>query len=159
MWFFSKFSFEISCHFYCLKMQNLNFKKQILSPKIWVIFKGFSFIWSIYVYFGSITSLIHTWSNIIDISCLHIFLVNPFELSYWSYDIQQELVDKPSIISYFLSTFCPTLDHHQGRIYYKSSVTFCGLKCNRINYSHHVYVWPSGKEKRGMWVCGLLIYE
>ena len=30
--------------------------------------------------------------------CLHIFFVNPFELPYWSYDIRQKLVDKPSII-------------------------------------------------------------
>ena len=52
------------------------------------------------------------------------FFVNLFELSYWSYDIWQELVDKYSIISYFPSTFSPTLGHHQGRMYYKSDVTF-----------------------------------
>ena len=38
--------------------------------------------------------------------------------------ILRELVDKPFIISYFLSTFCPTLGHHQGRMYHKSDVTF-----------------------------------
>ena len=32
------------------------------------------------------------------------FFVNPFELPYWSYDIRWELVDKPFIFSYFLST-------------------------------------------------------
>ena len=53
------------------------------------------------------------------------FFVNPFELPYWSYDIWLELVNRPSIISYFSSTFCPTLDHHhQGRMYYKSDATF-----------------------------------
>ena len=52
------------------------------------------------------------------------FFVNPFELPYWSYDIRWELVDNPSIISYFPSTFCPTLDDHQGRMYYKSDVIF-----------------------------------
>ena len=50
--------------------------------------------------------------------------VNPFELPYWSYDIRRELVDKSTIISYFPSTFCPTLGHHQGRIYNKNDVTF-----------------------------------
>ena len=38
-----------------------------------------------------------------------ISFVNPFELPYWLYDIRWELVDKSSIISYFPSTFCPTL--------------------------------------------------
>ena len=52
------------------------------------------------------------------------FFVNPFKLTYWSYDIWWELVDKPSIISYFPSTFYPTLGHHQERRYYKSDVTF-----------------------------------
>ena len=35
------------------------------------------------------------------------FSVKPFELLYRCYDIWQKLVDKPSIISYFPSTFCP----------------------------------------------------
>ena len=52
------------------------------------------------------------------------FFVNPFELQYWSYDSQRELVDKPSIISYFPSTFDLTLGHHQGRMYYESDVNF-----------------------------------
>ena len=38
---------------------------------------------------------------------------NPFELPYRSYEIRQELVDKLSIISYFPSSFCPTLGHGQ----------------------------------------------
>ena len=39
-------------------------------------------------------------------------------------DILWELVDKFSIVSYFPSTFSPTLGHHQGRMYYESDVTF-----------------------------------
>ena len=35
---------------------------------------------------------------------LYIFFVNTFELPYQSYDIRQELFDKPSIISFFPST-------------------------------------------------------
>ena len=50
---------------------------------------------------------------------VYIFFVNPFKLLNRSFDFRQELVDKPSIISYFSSTFCPTLGHHQRRMYYK----------------------------------------
>ena len=73
----------------------------------------------IYIYIGSVSSLIQISLNIIDISCLHIFI-----LLYWFYSIQRELIDVFSIIIYSLSTFCPTLGHHQGRMYYKSDVTF-----------------------------------
>ena len=52
------------------------------------------------------------------------FFVNPFELPYRSYDIRQEMVYKPSMISYLPSTFYPTLGYHQGRMYYKSDITF-----------------------------------
>ena len=52
------------------------------------------------------------------------FLVDPFILPYSFYSIRQELFDVFSIIVYFPSTFCLTLGHHQGRIYYKSDVTF-----------------------------------
>ena len=52
------------------------------------------------------------------------FLVDPFLLPYWFYNIRQELIDVFSIIVYIPSTFCPTLGHHQRRIYYKSDVTF-----------------------------------
>ena len=91
----------------------------------------------IYVYFGGISSLIHVWLNIIDIFCLHIFFVNPFELANRSYDIRQDLVDKPSIISYFPSTFCQTLGHLQGKMYYKSHVTFvCTLLLRKNECSY-----------------------
>ena len=101
------------------------------STNLWVLLY---ILISIYIYiyiyvcvcvcvcFGSISSLIHISLNIIDI-CLHIF-VDPFILSYWFYNIRRELVDVSSIIIYFRITFCPTLGHHQGRIYYKSDVTF-----------------------------------
>ena len=52
------------------------------------------------------------------------FFVYPFELSYWSYDIWREVVDKSYIISYFPSTFYPNSGHHQGRMYYPSDVAF-----------------------------------
>ena len=52
------------------------------------------------------------------------YLVDPFIFPYWFYDIRQELVDVSSITVYFLSTFCPTLGHHQRRIYYKNDETF-----------------------------------
>ena len=77
------------------------------------------------VCFGSISSLIHISLNIIDIFCLHIsFLLN---LSNCCIDLMvfgANMEDKSSIISCFPSTFCPTLNHHQGIMYYKSDVTF-----------------------------------
>ena len=77
----------------------------------------------IYIYI-CIYIYIHISLNIIDIFCLHIFFVDPFILPYWFYNIRRELVDVSSIIIYFPRTFCPTLGNHQGRIYYKSDVTF-----------------------------------
>ena len=53
------------------------------------------------------------------------FLVDPFISPYWFYSIRQELIDVFSIIVYIPSTFCLTLGHHQGRIYYKSDINFC----------------------------------
>ena len=64
------------------------------------------------------------WSNKRHFLLSTYFFVNPFELPYWSYDIRLELVDKPSIISNFPSTFCPTLGHPHVRMYYKREVTF-----------------------------------
>ena len=52
------------------------------------------------------------------------FLVDPFILPYCFYCIRRELIDVFSIIVLIPSTFCPTLGHHEGRIYYKSDVTF-----------------------------------
>ena len=82
----------------------------------------------IYIYIGSISSSIHISLNIIDIFLSTYIFVNPFELPYWSYDIWWELFDKSSIIRYFPSTFCPTLGHPQGKMYYKNDITFvCAL--------------------------------
>ena len=58
-------------------------------------------------------------------------------LPYRSYDIRQELVDKPSIISYFPSTFCPNLGYHQGRMYYKSDAT--SLSTLLLCKNEHLY--------------------
>ena len=52
------------------------------------------------------------------------FLVDPFILPYCFYRIRWELIGVFSMIVYIPSTFCSTLGHHQGRIYYKSDVTF-----------------------------------
>ena len=68
--------------------------------------------------------------NIIDIF-VYIFFVNPFELPYQSYDIRQELVDKPSMISYFPSTFCPTLATIRGG---------CITKVMELFYVHYYFV-------------------
>ena len=52
------------------------------------------------------------------------FFVNPCQLPYRTYDTWRELVNKPSIISYFPSIFCLTSGHQQGRMNYKIHVTF-----------------------------------
>ena len=52
------------------------------------------------------------------------FLLDPFEFPYYFYRIRGELIYVLSIVVCIPITFCPTLDHHQGRIYYKSDVTF-----------------------------------
>ena len=52
------------------------------------------------------------------------FLLDPFEFPYYFYRIQGELIYVLSIVVCIPSTFCPTLGHHQGRIYNKSDVTF-----------------------------------
>ena len=52
------------------------------------------------------------------------FLLDPFEFPYYFYRIRGELIYVLSIVVCIPSTFCPTLGNHQGRIYYKSDVTF-----------------------------------
>ena len=52
------------------------------------------------------------------------FLLDPFEFPYYFYRIRGELIYVLSIVACIPSTFCPTLGHHEGRIYYKSDVTF-----------------------------------
>ena len=49
-------------------------------------------------------------------------LLDPFEFLYYFYRIWGELIKVLSIIVCIPNTFCPTLDHHQGRICYKSDV-------------------------------------
>ena len=56
------------------------------------------------------------------------FLLDPFEFSYYFYSIRGELIYVLSIVVCIPSTFCPTLGHHQGRIYNKSDVTFVYLQ-------------------------------
>ena len=45
------------------------------------------------------------------------FLLDPFEFPYYFYRIRGELICVLSIVVCIPSTFCPTLGHHQGRIY------------------------------------------
>ena len=52
------------------------------------------------------------------------FLLDLFEFSYYFYRIRDELIYVLSIVVCIPSIFCPTLGHHQGRIYDKSDVTF-----------------------------------
>ena len=52
------------------------------------------------------------------------FLLDPFEFPCYLYRIRGELIYVLSIVVCIPRTFCPTLGHHQGRIYYKSDVTF-----------------------------------
>ena len=52
------------------------------------------------------------------------FLLDLFEFRYYFYRIREELIYVLSIVVCITSTFCPTLGHHQGSIYYKSDVTF-----------------------------------
>ena len=52
------------------------------------------------------------------------FLLDPFEFPYYFYRIRGELIYVLSIVVCIPSTSNPTLGHHQGRIYYKSDVTF-----------------------------------
>ena len=52
------------------------------------------------------------------------FLLDPFVLTYCFYRIRQELIYVLSIVICIPNTFCPSLGHHQGRIYYKSDVNF-----------------------------------
>ena len=54
------------------------------------------------------------------------FYIHPFESPYRFYGIRRELVNKPSMINRFPSTFCPILGYHQEWVYCKSDVTFTG---------------------------------
>ena len=83
------------------------------------------------------------------------FLLDPFEFPYYFYRFRGELIYVLSIVACIPSTFCPTLGHHQWRIYYKSDVTFVlayyysvkaslplkimafAFKCNSINVILH----------------------
>ena len=63
------------------------------------------------------------------------FLLDPLVLPYCFYRIQRELIYVLSIVVCIPSTFYLTLDHHQGRIYFKSDVTF--------DFAYYYYVRAS----------------
>ena len=129
--FFFTFSFYWSANIsYLIKIVPSDFSIKFLYYKHFQIHRKDIIYLSIYIYIYWQHFFIDTYligHNRYFLSTY--FFVNPFKLLYWSYDIRWELVDKPSIISYFLSSFCPTLGHHQGRMYYKNDVTFlCTLQ-------------------------------
>ena len=72
-------------------------------------------------------------------------LLDPLEFPYYFYRIRGELISVLSIIVCIPSTFCPTLGHHQGRICYKSDVTFvlanyyCVQHLKNIHAQQHNY--------------------
>ena len=75
------------------------------------------------------------------------FLLDPFEFPYYFYRIRGELIYVLSIVVCIPSTFCPTLGHHQGRIYYKSDVTFvliCLFTRSRLYSKVLLYLWAAG---------------
>ena len=83
---------------------------------------GFKFVFHSYVYI-----YIYIYANFIKHNRHFMstyFLLDPFEFPYYFYCILGELIYVLSIVACIPSTFCPTLGHHQGRIYYKSNVTF-----------------------------------
>ena len=89
--------------------------------------------------------------NIIDILCLHILFWIRSNSRITFIVFGGELIYVLSIVVCIPRTFCPTLGHHQGRIYYKSDVTsvlanyYCvrtsllleimalAFKCNSVN--------------------------
>ena len=72
-----------------------------------------------------------------------IFCVYLFKLPYLFYDIQWELVNKPSIINWFPNIFCLTLGHHLGCVYRKRDVTFaCTLQlCKNERFCLYIYIY------------------
>ena len=62
--------------------------------------------------------------NIIDILCLHILFWIRSNSRITFIVFGGELIKVLSIVVCIPSTFCPTLGHHQGRICYKSDVSF-----------------------------------
>ena len=64
------------------------------------------------------------------------FLLDPFEFPYYFSRILGELIYALSIVACIPSTFCPTLGHHQGRIYYKESTR------DTCNYGQYLNQFP-----------------
>ena len=62
----------------------------------------------IYIYIGSTSSLIHISLDIMDIFCLHFDFI--IFAGNWLMLFSKRI--------YIPSTFCPTLGHNQGGIYY-----------------------------------------
>ena len=78
----------------------------------WYIYRGQHFFVNTYL----IKQYTHPWSTY--------FCIYSFESLHQFYGILRELVNKPSLINWFLSTFCSNLDHYQGCVDCKRKVTF-----------------------------------
>ena len=81
----------------------------------------------IYIYIYIYIIYIYIYTNFIKHNRYFLstyFLLDPFVFPYCFYRIRRELVYVLPIVVCIPSTFYPTLGHHQGRIYYKSDVTF-----------------------------------
>ena len=90
---------------------------------IWIGIRQFY----IYIYIYIIYIYIYIYANFIKHNRHFMptyFLLDPFEFPYYFYRILGELIYVLSIVVCIPSTFSPILGHHQGRIYYKSDVTF-----------------------------------
>ena len=82
------------------------------------------------------------------------FLLDPFEFPYYFYRIRGELIYVLSIVVCISSTFCPTLGHHQGRIYYKSDVSFVFavifMSCRIMEFKICIF-WQHFFVNTGLW--------
>ena len=76
-------------------------------------------VWTSYIY-------IYIYMNFVEYKrfSVNIFYCWSFHIAVLFYSIRRELIDIFSLIVYFLSTSCPTLSHHQGKMYYKIDLTF-----------------------------------
>ena len=116
--------------------------KKICRQKIFIMFNEICIY--IYIYIYIYTNFIEHNRHFLSTY----FLLDPFVLPYCFYRIQQELIYVLSIVVYIPSTFCPTLGHHQERIYYKSDVTFVFVIClstrSRLYSKVLLYLWAAG---------------
>ena len=116
----------------------------VLFKHLWVLYKNYEFVCALYIYIYIYIYLVEHNRHFLSTY----FLVDPFILPYWFYNIRRKLVDVSSIIVYFPSTSCLTLGYHQERIYYRSDVTFV---CTLLLYNK--------KSIRAVAVCSVYLFH